>query len=61
MKGKVKKTARKLVEKDFAASRDPEDLAAYDYRKFVVNSDTHNDSKIITVEIMKVSLLNVFI
>eukprot|EP00092_Neocalanus_flemingeri_P048728 GFUD01055720.1.p1 GENE.GFUD01055720.1~~GFUD01055720.1.p1 ORF type:complete len:192 (-),score=47.27 GFUD01055720.1:453-1028(-) len=47
------KKARKLKQENSGGPSEPKDLAAFDWGKFVVNSDTHNASKIITVYIMK--------
>eukprot|EP00092_Neocalanus_flemingeri_P004043 GFUD01004352.1.p1 GENE.GFUD01004352.1~~GFUD01004352.1.p1 ORF type:complete len:191 (+),score=41.98 GFUD01004352.1:28-600(+) len=50
---KMEKKSRELKQDGSGEPRETEDLGSYDYRKFVINSDTHNASKIITVHILK--------
>ena len=52
------KDARKLVLKDTVGHKEPEELPRYTYKKFHLNSDSTNKSKIVRLTVAKVNPVN---
>ena len=54
----VTKDARKLVLKDTVGHKEPEELPRYTYKKFHLNSEFTNKSKIVRLTVAKVNPVN---